>query len=99
MEREQQRRTPVNAGSWPHTPSSGECQNVLSNPAFPACSSSTPGSEQTACRKLVDKVCGDADRCEAHQACNPARQLLQMESDERLQSADPEGPDADGRRM
>jgi len=90
MEREQQRRTPVEAGSWPHVPSSGECQDALANPAFPACGSSTPGAEQTACRKLVEKVCGDADQCAAHKACNPARQLLQMESDERLRSADPQ---------
>ncbi|WP_133512537.1 hypothetical protein [Candidatus Thiosymbion oneisti] len=90
MEREQQGRTPGAAAPWPLTPSAGECREALSNPAFPACDSSTPGSEQTACRKLVEKVCGEADQCEAHQACNPARQLLQMESDERLRSADPE---------
>lgn len=90
MEREQQRRMPVDAGFWPYTPSGGECQDALSNPAFPACGSSTPGSEPTACKKLVEKVCGDADQCEAHRACNPARQLLQMESDERLRNADPQ---------
>jgi len=90
MEREQQRRTPVGAGSWPNTPSGGECRDALANPAFPSCSSSTPGSEQTACRKLVDQVCGDTDQCETARACDPARQLLQMESDERLESADPE---------
>jgi len=89
MEREQQRRTPIAAGSWPHIPSSNGCQNALANPAFPVCGFSTPGSEQTACGKLVERVCGDADQCAAHQACNPARQLLQMESDERLRSADP----------
>ncbi len=89
MEREQQRRMPVGAGSWAHTPSGGECRDALSNPAFPTCGSSTPGAEQTACRKLVEKVCGDADQCETAKACSPARQLLQMESDERLQSADP----------
>jgi len=89
MERKQQRRAPISAGSWPRIPSSDECRDALSNPAFPACASSTPGAEQTACGKLVDKICGDADQCEAHKACNPARQLLQMESDERLESEDP----------
>lgn len=90
MEREQQRRAPIGAGYRPQTLSGDECRGALSNPAFPVCSASTPGPEQTACKKLVDKVCGDADQCVAGKACNPARQLLRMESDERLQSADPQ---------
>ncbi|MCG6859698.1 MAG: hypothetical protein LJE70_00175 [Chromatiaceae bacterium] len=90
MEREQQRRAPVGVGPWPYTPSSSECQSALSNPAFPACAASTPTEQHTACKKLVDRVCGDSNQCESGKACNPARQLLQMESDERLQSADPQ---------
>lgn len=85
MERKQQRRTPVASGSWPHVPSSDECRDALVNSAFSACGSSTPGSEQTVCSKLVERVCGNADQCAAHKACNPTRQLLQIESDERIQ--------------
>ncbi|MCB2262220.1 MAG: hypothetical protein LGR52_04675 [Candidatus Thiosymbion ectosymbiont of Robbea hypermnestra] len=90
MEREQQRRAPIGAGSRPRTASGDECRAALSNPTFPVCSSATPGSEQTACKQLVDKVCGDADQCATGKACNPARQLLRMESEERLESADPD---------
>lgn len=90
MERAQQRRAPVGAGPRPHTQSSGECQDALSNSAFPACNVPTPVSGQTTCKKLVDRVCGDSGQCASGKACDPARQLLQMESDERLQSADPQ---------
>ena len=88
MEREQQRRAPVGAGPRPRTPSGGECQGALSSPAFPVCTTSVAPARQTACKKLVDRVCGGADECDAATACSPARQLLQMESEERLQSAD-----------
>jgi len=90
IEREQLHRVPIGAGPRPYTPSSGECRAALASPAFPACGASVPDARQTACKKLVDKVCGAADECSMGKACNPARQLLQMESDERLQSADPE---------
>jgi len=90
LERAQQRQAPIGAGARPQTPSGDECRDALSNPSFPVCSASTPGSEQTACRKLVDRVCGEADQCAAGRACGPARQLLRMESDERPESADPQ---------
>jgi hypothetical protein len=90
LEREQQRRAPVGAGPWPVTPSSTECQDALSNPAFPACSVSVPPVQQTPCKKLVDKVCGAGGECKSSKPCDPALQLMQMESDERLQSADPD---------
>jgi len=96
MEREQQRRAPVGSGPWPPTPSGRECQGALSNPAFPACAASVPKAQQTACQKLVDRVCGSSGECNAGKACDPARQLLQMESDERLQSADPQALTATG---
>jgi hypothetical protein len=37
---------------------------------------------QEACMTLVRKVCGPRNECEDHPACDPARQLLQMEQDE-----------------
>jgi hypothetical protein len=90
VEREQQRRAPMGSGPRPQTESSGECRDALANPAFPACAASVPEIKETACKKLVDRVCGDAGQCSAGMACGPARQLLQMENEERLQSADPD---------
>lgn len=90
MERDQQRRSPVGAGPRPHTQSSGECFDALANAAFPACSAPAPENGETACAKLVERVCGKDGRCSADIACDPARQLLQMETAERLESADPD---------
>jgi len=90
IEREQQRRAPADTGAWPQTEASDECRDVLSNPSFSACAASVPATTETTCKKLVDKVCGAAGQCDSADACGPARQLLQMELDERLQSADPD---------
>ena len=35
------------------------------------------------CEQLVRRVCGDECQCEDAEACNPSRQLLDMESEER----------------
>jgi hypothetical protein len=35
------------------------------------------------CEQLVRRVCGDKDQCNDAEACNPSRQLLDMESEER----------------
>ncbi len=90
MEREEQRRAPVGSGSFPQTESSSECLSAMSNPAFPVCKASVPEAKETPCRKLVDRVCGKDGRCLASPACDPARQLLKMETEERLESADPD---------
>jgi hypothetical protein len=90
MERDEQRRAPLGSGPYPHTTSSGDCLDALSNPAFPACKASVPVLKETSCKKLVDRVCGDNDRCATSQSCDAARQLLRMETEERLESADPE---------
>lgn len=90
MEREQQRFAPVGSGPFPQTESSGECLDALSNPSFTACKTSIPDVQETACKKLVDLVCGEDNRCATSVACDPAHQLLQMENEERLESADPD---------
>lgn len=90
MEREQQRLAPAGSGPWPQTESSGECRDALSDPSFPACVASVPTARETACEKLVVKVCGTTGQCTSATACGPARQLLEMEHGERLQSADPD---------
>jgi hypothetical protein len=89
IERDQQRHAPIGSGPWPQTESSSECRDALSSSSFPACSASVPTSKETACKKLVSKVCGANGECNSATACGPARQLLQMENDERLESADP----------
>lgn len=90
MEREEQRHAPPGSGPFPQTETSKECLNAMSNPVFPACRTSVPKAKETPCKKLVDLVCGDDDRCAGGPACDPARQLLQMETEERLESANPE---------
>ncbi|MEA3276639.1 MAG: hypothetical protein U9Q81_15365 [Pseudomonadota bacterium] len=96
MEREEQRRAPIGSGPRPQTESSSECFDALTNPAFPTCSESVPEAAETACKKLVDRVCGDSGRCADSTACDPARQLLGMEGEERLESADPSAKTATG---
>jgi hypothetical protein len=90
MEREEQRRTPIGSGLYPNTASTSECLDAMGNAAFPACEGSRPDVSDTACAKLVERVCGRDDRCSSSPACDPARQLLRMETEERLESADPE---------
>lgn len=90
IEREEQRRAPIGSGPYPQTGSSSECIDALSNPAFASCVASVPEARETPCKKLVDRVCGEGNRCAANPACDPARQLLQMENEERLESADPD---------
>jgi hypothetical protein len=90
MEGEEQRRKPPGAGAHPQTEASGQCIDALSNPAFSVCAAAAPGSKETTCRKLVKRVCGDGNECVGSSACDPARQLLQMETEERLESADPD---------
>lgn len=89
MEREEQRRASFDAGPFPHTESTRDCSDALTNAAFPACTASLPDWKETDCTKLVDRVCGKDDRCADSAGCDPARQLLQMENQERLESADP----------
>lgn len=39
------------------------------------------------CEKLVRQVCGQQDQCASAEACDPARQLLEMEQQERNDSS------------
>jgi hypothetical protein len=89
MERAEQRRAPVGSDLYPSTESTGECLDAMGNSAFPTCTAALPDVQETPCAKLVERVCGADDRCAAAPACDPARQLLRMETEERLESADP----------
>jgi hypothetical protein len=41
------------------------------------------------CERLVRRVCGDESQCDNAEACNPSRQLLDMETEERNASTNP----------
>lgn len=91
METEERRRAPIASGSRPETDVTLRCQESLSDEdAFPVCGKARPNAKQTACRQLVERVCGAANQCGKSPACDPARQLLAMELSERLASADPD---------
>lgn len=88
--RSEERATATRAPLDPplQTAASEACREALESPDFPACAPT--GVQPSACRRLVDRVCGDRDQCKEAKACGPARQLLQLESEERLESADPD---------
>jgi hypothetical protein len=67
------------------TPDAGQqaCALALSDPAFPVCADIAPGARASDCVRLVERVCGADGRCAKSPACDPARQLLGMESEER----------------
>ncbi len=72
----------------------GQCREALQNEAyFSRCEKKRElGDMPTACSRLVDRVCGDGDQCSRSPACEPARQLLAMETQERLASRNPDRP-------
>jgi len=74
-------------GAPPQTTGGEACREALDSADFPACES---GAAPSTCKRLVDRVCGAQGECNEAKACGPARQLLQLESEERLESADPD---------
>jgi hypothetical protein len=70
------------------------CARALSDPAFPVCTQVARGATASDCARLVERVCGTDGRCAKGQACDPARQLLGMESEER--AGDPRALTATG---
>lgn len=71
-------------------PSSVECKRGLADTVlFPGCERAA-ADKITPCIKLVAKVCGDQGQCSSAPACGPARQLLVMEREERLENRDPD---------
>lgn len=70
------------------------CVQALSDPAYPVCTAVAPGTKATDCTRLVERVCGADGRCDKSPACDPARQLLGMESEER--TGDPRAITATG---
>lgn len=89
-EREAQRRAPFASGARPATEYTKRCEAALTDAAFPPCVSES--AAPSPCRALVERVCGEADRCASHPACAPARQLLAQEGEERDASHRPDLP-------
>ncbi len=89
LERDEQRQQSPEAGLYPATWHTSKCLDALSNPAFSTCTRSTPATRTTDCGKLVSRVCGEKEQCKSSPACNPAKQLLYLETQERLESSDP----------
>jgi hypothetical protein len=68
-----------------------QCRDALSNPtSFPGCPANATLSEDSPCRSLLRRVCGKANECAEAPACRAARQLGEMEIEERLSAAQPE---------
>lgn len=74
-----------------------DCKDGLADPGrFPWCS--RPAAKPSPCEGLVRRVCGETGVCGETPACDAARQLLDMEREERLQSAVPDAVTGSGRQ-
>lgn len=89
QEAAEQRQLPPLTADDAQSTTSEQCLQGLSDPSFPACASLTAESGDSRCQALVERVCGAAGGCSDSQACDAARQLLALETDERLVNADP----------
>jgi hypothetical protein len=74
----------------------GACAKALSDPAFPVCTQVARGAAASGCARLVERVCGADGRCAKSPACDPARQLLGLESEARADGGDPRALTATG---
>lgn len=73
----------------PQTAATQRCLQALSDPSFPACASLTAKAGDSRCQALVERVCGAQGGCAETEACDAARQLQALETEERLINADP----------
>ncbi|HXK57536.1 MAG: hypothetical protein KDI74_03595 [Gammaproteobacteria bacterium] len=70
-----------------------QCRKALENEQFfTRCMVTQPIDTPTACQRLVANVCGSENQCAGAPACEPAQQLLAMETQERLASRSPDAP-------
>ena len=61
-----------------------QCREALTDhETFAICQTTTPSAVQTPCSQLTAHVCGFKDQCADSEACQAARQLQSMESEER----------------
>ena len=73
------------------------CREALSEPEFPACEHLARGGDSR-CQALVTRVCGADNACADTQACDAARQLRALETEERLSLEDPGALSGAGRQ-
>ena len=97
-ETREQREQPITAGAHPLTETSARCREALSDPELTSCKSLEGEFGDSRCRPLVDQACGPDGECSASQACDAARQLLSMETEERLINDNPAAASATGRQ-
>ena len=91
-------RRPASAVDTASTAPQTRCREALADEsAFPGCASLAASSDSR-CRALVLKVCGAEDACANTQACDAARQLLALETEERLAVEDPAALSGTGRQ-
>jgi hypothetical protein len=95
--REQRQLTDAGFG-YPQTAASECCRDALEDPEFPACATLAGSTGNSRCRDLVERVCGKDSACDDSQACDAARQLQAMETQERLTNADPSALSLTGRQ-
>lgn len=86
------------SAAQPPTAAVERCRQALDDPAFPVCASIESDRGDSRCRALVVKVCGANDACAETQACDAARQLQALETEERLVREDPRAPGVTGRQ-
>lgn len=88
-EADEQRELKVDGSGHHQTAASSRCRDRLDDPGFTACASLAGKAGGGRCGDLVVRVCGADDRCADAQACDAARQLQSMETQERLTDGDP----------
>jgi hypothetical protein len=79
MERQEMQQRPQG-----NLETSSLCLEGLHNEAYFAACPIHSGGEKTACERLQLQVCGNDDQCTEREACDAARQLVEMERQDRL---------------
>jgi hypothetical protein len=97
-EAREQQGQPISAGPHPTTATTARCREALSEPEFAPCNSLEARLGDSRCRALVEQACGADGQCADAQACDAAKQLLDMETDERLVNDDPAAVSDTGRQ-
>jgi hypothetical protein len=97
IELDEQRGGPGSSGGLLETPS--QCADALQDEEFfVPCGLRRRDRSPTACQRLVDKVCGTGNQCANSSGCPLARQLMEMEYQDRLSSVNPEAITDSGRQ-
>jgi hypothetical protein len=98
IELDEQREGPASSsGGVLETPT--QCADALKDEEFfVPCGLRRRDRSPTACQRLVDRVCGMGNQCANNSGCRLARQLMEMEYQDRLKSVNPEAITDSGRQ-